>query len=86
MQFLDVLDDTTLALVLGGAEDPSLGRCGPGASWGFLGNVYTPQCLAHDRVVRGEKTKGTNPVVAHLKALPLLPAAIGSYVKKVTGF
>ncbi len=86
MQFHQVVDDTTLALVLGGAGDPALGRCGPGASWGFLGNVYTPQCLAHDQAVRGEKAKGTNRVMAHLKALPLLPAAIGSYVKKVTGF
>jgi len=86
MQFHEVLDATALALVVGGVDDPSLGRCGPGASWGFLGNVYTPQCLAHDQAVRGAKAQGTNPVMAHLKALPLLPAAVTSYVKKVTRF
>jgi len=85
MQFHEVIDDAALALVLGGADDPSLGRCGPGSSWRFLGNVYTPQCRAHDVAVRSAKAAGTNPVVAHIKALPLLPAAVGSYARKVTG-
>jgi hypothetical protein len=46
---------------------------------GFLGDVYTPQCAAHDTAVRNNEASGDNKVMAHLKALPLLPAAIGSY-------
>jgi len=74
-----------LARVVGGA-DSSFGRCGPGASWRWLGNVYTPQCAAHDSAVRGELARGTSPWLAHVKALPKLPAAVGSYVRaRVTG-
>jgi hypothetical protein len=86
MMVLEVLDDSALSRVTGGADDPSFGRCGPGARWGFLGNVYTPQCAAHDRAVRGGIKTGSSKLMAHVRALPLLPAAIGSYVTKVTGF
>lgn len=85
MESFDVLDDATLARVVGGAED-SLGRCGPGASWGFLGNVYTPQCRAHDSAVRERMQSGESKIMAHVRALPLLPAAVGSYAKKVLGY
>lgn len=85
MMFHEVLDDAALQFVIGGASDPSLGRCGPGASWGFLGNVYTSQCLAHDTAVRGNIANGSSKLMAHVRALPLLPAAIGSYARKVIG-
>ena len=88
MQPLTVLADVDLARVAGGegtppatTSDPSFGRCGPGSSWKWLGNVYTPQCAAHDAAVRGELAQGTPPWKAHLKALPLLPAAVGSYFR-----
>ena len=81
-----LLDDDSLRRVLGGAEDPSFGRCGPGARWGFLGNVYTPPCRAHDTAVRGAIQSGSSKPMAHLRALPLLPAAVGSYAKRVLGF
>lgn len=83
----DAFVTVDLALVFGGAgEDASFGRCGPGNSWQFLGNVYTPECRAHDAAVRGSLANGTSQVMAHLKALPLLPAAVGSYLRaKVTG-
>jgi hypothetical protein len=68
-----------LAMVRGGADD--FGRCGPGSSWKFLGNVYTPQCAAHDSAVRTAEAAGTPHWLAQVKALPLLPAAIGSYIK-----
>ena len=85
MQFHEVLDDTALQIVIGGAGDASYGRCGPGASWGFLGNIYTDQCRAHDTAVRGNIANGSSKFMAHVRALPLLPAAIGSYAKKVIG-
>lgn len=86
MIFLEALDDATLCRVLGGAEESSFGRCGPGASWGFLGNVYTTECRAHDTAVRGAIQGGSSKPMAHLRALPLLPAAVGSYAKKALGF
>jgi hypothetical protein len=70
-----------LAHVVGGAN--SFGRCGPGSGWQFLGNVYTPQCLAHDKAVRDAKAAGATTVQAHLSALPKLPAAIGSYFRSI---
>jgi len=74
---------TELELVVAGAttsETPSdFGRCGPGTGMGFLGDVYTPQCAAHDAAVRGAEASGESKVMSHIKALPLLPAAIGSY-------
>ncbi|MEO8700061.1 MAG: hypothetical protein ABI867_08460 [Kofleriaceae bacterium] len=72
-----------LATVTGGADpgykpaDNALGRVGPGRSMSFLGNYYTPEALAHDQAVRA----GGSGVTAHLKALPLLPAAAGSYLR-----
>jgi hypothetical protein len=70
-----------LSQVSGGAN--SFGRCGPGSSWQFLGNVYTPQCLAHDKAVRDAKAAGASTVQAHLSALPRLPAAISSYFRSI---
>ena len=87
MHHLIALADVELERVAGGdgppaaGNDSSFGRCGPGSSWQWLGNVYTPQCAAHDAAVRGEIAQGTPRVLAHVKALPLLPAAVGSYVR-----
>ena len=79
MEQLGVLEDTDLARIVGG--DDSFGRCGPGSQWQWLGNVYTPECAAHDAAVRGQLAQGTSHVMAHLKALPLLPSAVGSYFR-----
>jgi hypothetical protein len=84
------IDPAVLASVIGGAatdaDTAALGRCGPGSRWPILGNIYTPACLAHDRSVRGAEQRGVPKLLAHLQALPLLPAAIGSWVKaKVAG-
>ena len=87
MNQLTALADVELERVAGGeappaaSNDNSFGRCGPGSSWQWLGNVYTPQCAAHDAAVRGEIAQGTPRVLAHLKALPLLPYAVGSYFR-----
>ena len=76
-----------LAVIAGGADpgynpsDNGLGRAGPGTQWGFLGNYYTPEALAHDRAVRDAKAHGESSWMAHLGALPKLPAAIGSYFR-----
>lgn len=78
------IDLATLATVTGGAE--SFGRCGPADGWKFLGDIRTPQCAAHDAAVRGAEANGTPKVLAHIRALPLLPAAVGSYVQKRLGF
>jgi len=75
------LEAADLALVTGG-EASDFGRCGPGTSWKWLGNVYTPECRAHDAAVRGRLATGSSHVMAHVKSLPLLPAAIGSYVRE----
>jgi hypothetical protein len=81
------LSDDLLAAVVGGADpgynpaDDALGRAGPGRSWSWLGNYYTPEALAHDKAVRGNLSAGSSPVMAHAKALPLLPAAVGSYFR-----
>ena len=85
MPFHEVIDGATLQLVSGGANDASFGRCGPGARWGFLGNVYTDQCRAHDGAVRGNIKNGSSRFMSHVRALPLLPAAIGSYARKAIG-
>lgn len=78
------LDLAVLETVTGGADD--FGRCGPGSSWPILGNVYTRECGAHDAAVRGAKANGDPAWLAHVKALPLLPAAVGSYLRaRVTG-
>lgn len=77
------IHSSTLAHVTGGASaGPSdFGRCGPGSSWSFLGDVRTPECATHDAAVRGALSRGESQVMAHAKALPQLPAAIGSYVR-----
>jgi hypothetical protein len=78
---LTMVSCADLAQVSGGNGDDAFGRCGPGAQWKLLGNVYTPQCAAHDAAVRGSLANGSSHVMAHVKALPLLPAAVGSYVQ-----
>src|SRR4051812_23344448 len=71
------LDD--LACVSAGS-DSSLGRCGPGTSWPWLGNVHTDACLAHDRAVDDHMARGDSYGMAFVKSLPKLPAAVGSYI------
>jgi len=87
------LDAAVLARVGGGAaaaatatatattNSSDFGRCGPGSSWQWLGNVYTPECRAHDASVRGYLANGSSGFMAHARSLPLLPAAVGSYVR-----
>jgi hypothetical protein len=86
-ELFESLSDDLLAAVVGGADpgynpaDNGLGRAGPGQSWRWLGNYYTPEALAHDKAVRGNLAAGSSPVMAHTKALPLLPSAVGSYFR-----
>lgn len=75
---LRVLDPVDLTHVLGGAD--SFGRCGPGDGMPYLGDVRTPACARHDALVDQYLATGSSPAMAHLKAAPALPAAIGSYV------
>jgi hypothetical protein len=75
-----------LAAVRGGYSDADFGRCGPGSHLGILGDVRTSECAAHDAAVRGALKNGSSQVGAQLRALPLLPAAVGSYFRKrITG-
>ena len=75
-----------LATVRGGYSDADFGRCGPGSHLGILGDVRTSECAAHDAAVRGALKNGSSQVGAQLRALPLLPAAVGSYFRKrITG-
>lgn len=81
------LSDDLLTAVAAGADpgynpaEDALGRAGPGRTWSWLGNYYTPEALAHDQAVRGSLAAGSSRVMAHVKALPLLPAAVGSYFR-----
>ncbi|HUS30856.1 MAG TPA: hypothetical protein VMZ53_20235 [Kofleriaceae bacterium] len=70
-----------LASVRGGYSDADFGRCGPGSHLKFLGDVRTSECAAHDGAVRGALANGSSQVGAQLRALPLLPAAVGSYFR-----
>jgi hypothetical protein len=81
------IDLAELALVTGGATPPAdFGRCGPGTGWKWLGDVHTRACGAHDAAVRGAEAAGDPRWLAHVKALPLLPAAVGSYQRaRITG-
>jgi hypothetical protein len=73
-----------LDAVAGGAD--SFGRCGPGDKFQWLlGNVYTPECMAHDQAVRDATAQGSSYLGAQIKALPKLPAAVGSYFRKRFG-
>lgn len=80
---MQYISDADLAAVVGGADpgynpqDNARGRVGPGRSWRWLGNYYTPEALAHDSAVRSNG----GGVRGHLRALPLLPAAARSYVR-----
>jgi len=76
MQSISITD---LGDVRGGAD--SFGRCGPGSSLPFLGNYYTPECRAHDAAVRSAEAGGDSKFMAHLKALPQFPAAVGSWFR-----
>ena len=86
-ELFEDLCDARLVTVSGGADpgynpaDAALGRAGPGRSWSWLGNYYTPEALTHDKAVRANLAAGSSPVMAHVKALPALPAAIGSYFR-----
>jgi hypothetical protein len=91
MQSLDVRQ---LAHVRGGADvgqppdpsNPSFGRCGPGTDMKFLGNVYTPECTAHDQAVHDAQGKGAPYWLANVEALPKLPGAVYSYFRaRITG-
>ncbi len=79
------IEPSALDLVVAGATTSGtpadFGRCGPGTGMGFLGNVYTPECAAHDAAVRGAQANGESKIMSHIKALPLLPAAVGSYLQ-----
>jgi hypothetical protein len=82
MQTISII---ALANVRGGAEQSDFGRCGPGSSMQFLGNYYTPECAAHDAAVRGNLAGGDSQFMAHLKALPKFPAAVGSWFRAKLG-
>ena len=76
---MTTIDLELLAGVTGGADD--FGRCGPGSGMKWLGNIHTPQCAAHDAAVRGAEASGSPTWLAHIKALPLLPAAAASWAR-----
>lgn len=80
MQTIDLDRVAAIRGAAGAAGVDDFGRCGPGSSWRWLGDVFTPQCAAHDAAVRGALASGASPVMAHVRALPLLPAAVGSYL------
>jgi hypothetical protein len=61
--------------------DNALGRVGPGTNWKWLGNYYTPEALAHDNAMRAGIAQGESKTYAWVRALPELPAAIGSYFR-----
>jgi hypothetical protein len=85
---MTTIDLDQLAGVMGGANatPADFGRCGPGSGMPWLGDVRTRECGAHDAAVRNAKAQGTPGWLAHVKALPLLPAAAASYVRaRVTG-
>lgn len=67
-----------------GGKGGSLGRCGPGnkLQW-LLGNHFTPECKAHDLAVRNARKGGASYLEAQVKALPELPAAVGSWFRAI---
>lgn len=81
MEVFTELCTTDLARTWAGADDIAFGRCGPEDRWKWLGDVYTPACVAHDTAVRDALASGSSRVMAHAKSLPKLPAAVGSYVR-----
>lgn len=82
MRDLPSIDPAQLEHVVGGADatPANLGRCGPGDGMAWLGDVRTPECLRHDQLVRDNLAQGSSKPMAHVKALPALPAAVGSYL------
>ena len=88
MEPFTVLTSEALLRITGGSSNPgydpannALGRIGPGRGMQFLGNYYTPEALAHDQAVRGAIASGSSPAMAHLAALPKLPAAAASWFR-----
>jgi hypothetical protein len=79
MPLFTPIDPPRLEFVVGGA-DSNFGRCGPGGNWEFLGDVRTAACARHDGLVDQYRAEGSSAAMAHLKAAPALPAAVGSYV------
>lgn len=83
----DAFEEVTLLelmRVAGGADpdpDKSFGRIGPGNKWQWLGNYFSPEARQHDGDVRRGLAQGYSPIVAHLRALPTLPAAALSYLR-----
>jgi hypothetical protein len=68
-----------LAGVYGAAQNPDPGRCGPGDSLPFLGDIHTVECGIHDSTVKSYEDKGDPNWLAQIKSLPQLPSAVGSY-------
>jgi hypothetical protein len=84
------LDTALLNRVVGGQsgsdpgyrpDDNAFGRVGPGRHMAFLGNYYTPEALRHDQAVRDHLQAGSSLPMAHVRALPQLPAAAASYFR-----
>jgi hypothetical protein len=91
-EHIDMEQHIDLACVIGGRapvknapvkNTVALGRCGPADRWKILGDVHTPQCMAHDLKVRGLEDKGVPHWLAQLESADKLPAAIGSYIRAV---
>ena len=78
MRQLPPIPDEQLEHVVGGAD--AFGRCGPGEGMSWLGDVRTPECARHDALVDKYVADGSSKTMAHVRAAPALPAAIGSYV------
>jgi hypothetical protein len=62
-------------------DDNAFGRVGPGRRMSWLGNYYTPEALRHDQAVRDHMANGSSLGMAHVRALPQLPAAAASYFR-----
>ena len=75
------LTTAELETVRGGAD--TFGRCGPGgAMQGLLGNIYTPECKAHDGAVRSALKQGASYLGAQWQARGLFPAAVRSWFRE----
>jgi hypothetical protein len=74
-----VLERDSLVDVIGAADNPDPGRCGPGDQWQWMGDIHTKECLIHDQTIKGYEDQGDPTWLAHIKALPALPGAITSY-------
>jgi hypothetical protein len=72
-----------LAGITGGySQSPdSMGGCGPGDYFRWMGNIRTPECMAHDQAVQQNRDQGMGEIEAQARALPKFPAAVQSYVQ-----